>query len=88
MGDWFGQGVWVVLFPLLGFLRAYLIWLGCLAPGLYEVIQYTLSRGCIEYLGGGTRQGPGCRTGEAPGDRTAGAESHPDVCVPPARRVA
>ena len=29
-------------FPRSG-LRAYLVWLGCLVPGLYEVIQYTLS---------------------------------------------
>jgi hypothetical protein len=28
---------------LLGFMRAYLVWLGCLVSGLYEVIQYTLS---------------------------------------------
>jgi hypothetical protein len=27
----------------LGFFRAYLVWLGCLVPGLYEVIQNTLS---------------------------------------------
>ena len=33
-------------FPLLGFLLAYLVWLGCLVPGLYEVIQYTLSLCC------------------------------------------
>jgi hypothetical protein len=30
-------------FRLSGFLRAYLVWLGCLVPGLYEVIPYTLS---------------------------------------------
>ena len=28
---------------LLWFLRAYLAWLDCMIPGLYEVIQYTLS---------------------------------------------
>ena len=27
----------------LGVLRAYLGWLGCMVPGLYEVVQYTLS---------------------------------------------
>jgi hypothetical protein len=29
--------------PLLGFLRTYLVCFGCLVPGMYEVIQYTLS---------------------------------------------
>ena len=29
--------------PFAVFLRAYLVWLGCLVPGLYEVIQYPLS---------------------------------------------
>jgi len=31
------------LHPPLGFLRASLVWLGRVVPGLYEVIQYTLS---------------------------------------------
>jgi len=34
---------WVVIFPLVGFLRAYLVWFGCMIPGLSEVIQNTLS---------------------------------------------
>jgi hypothetical protein len=43
MGGWFLLGLGCVL-PLAGFLRAYLVWLGCLVPGLDEVIQHTLSR--------------------------------------------
>jgi hypothetical protein len=31
---------WVVFFPFLVFLRAYLVWFGCVIPALYEVIQY------------------------------------------------
>jgi len=30
-------------FLLQVFLRAFLVWLACLVPGLYEVTQYTLS---------------------------------------------
>ena len=35
--------------PPLRFLRAYLVWLGCLVPGLYKIIQYilTLSPCCV-----------------------------------------
>jgi len=40
--------VWVVFFPLSGFLRAYLVWLDCMVLGLYEVSFNTpsLSRAC------------------------------------------
>ena len=45
--------VWVVFFPLPGVSRAYLVWLGCLVPGLYKVIQYTLSFSfCISQVPG------------------------------------
>ena len=37
------SAVWVVSLSPPGFLRAYLVWLDSLVPGLYEVIQYTLS---------------------------------------------
>ena len=41
-----GRGVfavWVVISSLWVFLRACPVWLGCLLPGQYEVIQYTSS---------------------------------------------
>jgi len=35
--------VWVVVFSPFGFFACLSVWFGCMIPGLYEVIQYTLS---------------------------------------------
>jgi hypothetical protein len=39
-------GVGCVSSPF-GVLHAYLVWLGCLVPGLYEVVQFTLSLSAV-----------------------------------------